>query len=109
MYLGGGVYKGIRILSPATIELATRNLTAGLGDNRGLGWQLKGPHTSFGSLISDRAYGHTGFTGTAIWIDPERELIIVLLTNRVYETRENETLVNLRPRFLNAVVAAVNG
>ncbi|MBP7892289.1 MAG: beta-lactamase family protein [Firmicutes bacterium] len=108
MYLGNGCYRGVRVLSPSTVELATRNFTAGMGDNRGLGWQLKGPNTSFGSLISDRAYGHTGFTGTVLWIDPERELIVVLLTNRVHETRENQALVDLRPRFLNAVAAAVN-
>lgn len=108
MYLGGGSYREVRVLSPSTVELATRNFTTGMGDNRGLGWQLKGPNTSFGSLISDRAYGHTGFTGTVLWIDPERELIVVLLTNRVHETRENQALVDLRPRFLNAVAAAVN-
>jgi CubicO group peptidase (beta-lactamase class C family) len=108
MYLEHGSYRGVRVLSPATVELATRNFTAGMGDNRGLGWQLKGPNTSSGSLISDRAYGHTGFTGTVLWIDPDRELIVVLLTNRVHETRENQVLVDLRPRFLNAVVAAVN-
>lgn len=108
MYLGNGSYRGVRVLSPSTVELATRNFTAGMGDNRGLGWQLKGPNTSFGSLISGRAYGHTGFTGTVLWIDPERELIVVLLTNRVHETRENQALVDLRPRFLNAVAAAVN-
>ncbi len=108
MYLGNGYYNGTRVLSPATIELATHNFTAGMGDNRGLGWQLKGPNTSFGSLISDRAYGHTGFTGTALWIDPERDLIVVLLTNRVHETRENEALLGLRPRFLNAAVASID-
>lgn len=107
MYLREGCYDGARILSSATVELATRNLTAGMGDNRGLGWQLKGPNTSFGSIISDRAYGHTGFTGTALWIDPERDLVVVLLTNRVHETRENEALIDLRPRFLNAVVASI--
>ncbi|HNU93512.1 MAG TPA: serine hydrolase domain-containing protein [Bacillota bacterium] len=108
MYLERGCYGGVRVLSPATVELATRNLTAGMGDNRGLGWQLKGPNTSFGSLISDRAYGHTGFTGTVLWIDPDRELVVVLLTNRVHETRDNQALVDLRPRFLNAVVAAID-
>lgn len=108
MYLGSGSYRGVRVLSPSTVALATRNFTAGMGDNRGLGWQLKGPNTSFGSLISDRAYGHTGFTGTVLWIDPDLGLIVVLLTNRVHETRENQALVELRPRFLNAVVAAVD-
>ena len=108
MYLEHGCYMGVKVLSPATVELATCNFTAGMGDNRGLGWQLKGPNTSFGSLISDRAYGHTGFTGTVLWIDPDRELIVVFLTNRVHETRENQALVDLRPRFLNAVVAAIS-
>ena len=107
MYLQGGCYGGARILAPATVELATRNFTAGMGDNRGLGWHLKSPGTFFGSLISERAYGHTGFTGGALWIDPDRDLAVVLLTNRVHETRDNLALVNLRPRFINAVVAAI--
>ncbi|MGB4338181.1 MAG: serine hydrolase [Bacillota bacterium] len=97
----------VQVLSPATVELATRNYTAGMGENRGLGWQLATPGSSFGNLMSPRAFGHTGFTGTAVWADPVRDLVIVLLTNRVHPTRENLALVNLRPKFVNTVVAAI--
>jgi CubicO group peptidase (beta-lactamase class C family) len=108
MYLRDGRGDNGLILSPAAIGLATRNFTPGIGDNRGLGWQLKGPNTSFGSLMSEKAYGHTGFTGTALWIDPEYDLVVVFLTNRVHETRENEALLDLRPRLLNAIIASIS-
>jgi CubicO group peptidase (beta-lactamase class C family) len=117
MYLAGGAVGErpgldgragrVQVLSPAVIELATTNHTAGLGENRGLGWFVNTPGTFFGNLLSPKAYGHTGFTGTAVWVDPVRELIVVLLTNRVHETRENLALISLRPRFINAVVAAI--
>jgi len=53
--------------------------------------------------MSNRAIGHTGFTGTSLWIDPERDLYAVLLTNRVHPTRENEKLLPLRGRFHDAL------
>lgn len=108
MYLNGGAGEGgVRVLSPAAVELSTTNHTEGLGENRGLGWFVNTPGTFFGNLLSSRAYGHTGYTGTAMWVDPLRELVVVLLTNRVNETRDNLALIGLRPRFINAVAAAV--
>jgi CubicO group peptidase (beta-lactamase class C family) len=59
-------------------------------ERRGLGWMLKSLQvSSAGRYFSPRSYGHTGFTGTSLWVDPERELLVVLLTNRVYYGRSN--------------------
>jgi CubicO group peptidase (beta-lactamase class C family) len=58
--------------------------------------------------MSSTAIGHTGFTGTSLWIDWERDLYVVLLTNRVHPTRENNAIRELRPRIHDAVVTAVN-
>jgi CubicO group peptidase (beta-lactamase class C family) len=55
------------------------------------------------------AFWHTGFTGVSLWIDPERELVAILLTNRIHPTRENQQIYELRPEFHRAVNAAVIG
>ena len=65
------------------------------------------PTSSCGTLMSATAIGHTGFTGTSLWIDWERDLYIVLLTNRVHPSRENERLRALRPKFHDAAVAEI--
>lgn len=108
-WLGGGALPGAgRILSPATVAAATREETAGMGERRGLGWALRTPSGSpAGDLFSPDAYGHTGFTGTSLWIDPRLGLTAVLLTNRVHPGRENKALFSLRPRFHNLLAAAV--
>jgi CubicO group peptidase (beta-lactamase class C family) len=79
------------------------------GSSRALGWDTMLPTSSCGSLLSPRAIGHTGFTGTSLWIDPGRDLYIVLLTNRVHPNRENlEGLRRLRPAVHDAIVRAVS-
>lgn len=107
--LNGGTLHGRRILASTTVELATLDHTVHLNASRGLGWVVKGTrsHSSAGDLLSPRAYGHTGFTGTSIWIDPENDLFVVLLTNRVHPTRENSSHIRLRALFHNAVAAAL--
>jgi CubicO group peptidase (beta-lactamase class C family) len=77
------------------------------GSSRALGWDTMLPTSSCGRLLSPTAIGHTGFTGTSLWIDWERDLYIVLLTNRVHPTRENDRLRALRPGFHEAVVRAL--
>lgn len=98
-------------LSPATAALAVRNHTEGLGEARGLGWQLRGESLTSpaGDLFSPESFGHTGFTGTSLWIDPKWDLWAVLLTNRVHPTRENTAHLRLRPMFHNALAAARRG
>ncbi len=61
------------------------------------------PTSSCGTKISPSAFGHTGFTGTSLWIDPERDLYVVFLTNRVNPTRENEAIQQIRPALHDAV------
>jgi CubicO group peptidase (beta-lactamase class C family) len=77
------------------------------GSSRALGWDTMLPTSSCGTLLSRTAIGHTGFTGTSLWIDWERDLYIVLLTNRVHPTRDNERLRALRPKFHDAVVQSL--
>jgi CubicO group peptidase (beta-lactamase class C family) len=74
------------------------------GSSRALGWDTMRPTSSCGPLMSPTAIGHTGFTGTSLWIDPERDLYVVLLTNRVHPTRDNPMLPRLRPVFHDAVI-----
>ena len=107
MLLNGGVLDGQRIVSPQTVELFTRR--AGIpGSDRALGWDTKSAEgSSAGTLFSPRSFGHTGFTGTSIWIDPERQLYVILLTNRVHPTRENNLIREVRPAVADAVVRAI--
>jgi len=107
MLLYGGVFEHHRIVSRGTLERFTRK--AGIPDSdRALGWDTKSPeHSSAGSLFSPRSFGHTGFTGTSIWVDPERQLFIVLLTNRVHPSRENHLIREVRPAVADAVVRAL--
>ena len=75
------------------------------GSSRALGWDTMLPTSSCGSSLSPTAIGHTGFTGTSLWIDWERDLYVVLLTNRVHPTRENDRIRQVRPRVHDAIVA----
>ncbi len=79
------------------------------GSSRALGWDTMLPTSSCGTRMSARAIGHTGFTGTSLWIDPEKDVYVVLLTNRVHPTRANDALIPLRPRLHDAVMAAFSG
>jgi CubicO group peptidase (beta-lactamase class C family) len=74
------------------------------GSSRALGWDTMRPTSSCGTKLSATSIGHTGFTGTSLWIDWERDLYIVLLTNRVHPTRDNDRLKRLRPAVHDAVV-----
>ena len=108
MMLNGGVFEHRRIISRSTVAEFTR--LAGVPDSsRALGWDTKSPegYSSAGSLFSGRSFGHTGFTGTSLWIDPERELFVILLTNRVHPTRANKLIREARPAIADAVVRAL--
>jgi CubicO group peptidase (beta-lactamase class C family) len=78
------------------------------GSSRALGWDTMLPTSSCGSRLTPSSIGHTGFTGTSLWIDWERDLYVVLLTNRVHPSRDNNRLRLLRPQIHDAVVEAVN-
>ena len=77
------------------------------GSSRALGWDTMLPTSSCGSRMSATAIGHTGFTGTSLWIDWERDLYVVLLTNRVHPTRDNNRLRAIRPAFHDAVMEGI--
>jgi CubicO group peptidase (beta-lactamase class C family) len=75
---------------------------------RGLGWDLDSAYSSAGGdLLGPRSFGHTGYTGTSVWIDPETDLFLVFLTNRIHP-EDKGSMVALRSRLANAVAAAVN-
>ena len=78
------------------------------GSSRALGWDTMLPTSSCGSRLSARAIGHTGFTGTSLWIDPEHDLYVVLLTNRVHPTRDNNQIQHVRRQVHDAVAAEVS-
>ena len=106
MLLNGGVYAHQRILKRATIAEFTAPQP--LADNtRTLGWVVPTEGSSSGHYFSVHSYGHTGFTGTTIWIDPDRQLFVVLLTNRVNPTRENHKIAEVRPAVHDAIMKAL--
>ncbi len=107
MMLNGGTYGGRRLLRPETIALFTRRSNLVSGSSRALGWDTPSAPSSAGARFSPSSYGHTGFTGTSLWIDPERELFAILLTNRVHPTRENPKITELRPALHDAVIDAL--
>ncbi|MBI4264981.1 MAG: beta-lactamase family protein [Acidobacteria bacterium] len=87
-----------------TVELFVARRTDVPDSSRALGWDTMLPTSSCGSRMSPRAFGHTGFTGTSLWIDPERRIYVVLLTNRVHPTRAHEAIRRVRPSVHDAVV-----
>lgn len=105
MLLNGGTYKGVRILKPSTIARWTARQDP--GSSRAYGWDTPSGQSSAGHYFSARSFGHTGFTGTSIWIDPERSLFVILLTNRVNETRQNNRHVPLRRDVADAVQKSI--
>jgi CubicO group peptidase (beta-lactamase class C family) len=95
-----------RFVSPATIRQFTTVQDSALS-HRALGWETPNGTNSAGHLMSRRAFGHTGFTGTSIWIDPERGIFVVLLSNRVNPTREHRAITGVRVAVADAVMRAV--
>ncbi|MYA07283.1 MAG: serine hydrolase [Holophagales bacterium] len=106
--LNGGGYGERRIANADTVALFTRRAELVPGSSRALGWDTPSDPSSAGRYFSARSFGHTGFTGTSLWIDPALELIVVLLTNRVHPTRENIAIRRLRPAIHDAVVLAID-
>ncbi len=89
-------------------DLLERALSPREGTTMRLGWDTKSPqNSSAGRRMSERAFGHLGFTGTSLWCDPTRDLVIVLLTNRVQPSRANERIKGFRPGFHDGVIAAL--
>jgi CubicO group peptidase (beta-lactamase class C family) len=105
MLLNGGSYGGVRLLSPSTIARWTA--IQGAGSSRALGWDTPSGQSSAGRFFSPRSFGHTGFTGTSLWVDPERSLFVILLANRVHYGSDNQRHVPLRRAVADAVQQAI--
>ncbi|MEC7774765.1 MAG: serine hydrolase domain-containing protein [Planctomycetota bacterium] len=97
-----------RRLDRKVIENFIRCKNSPGGSSRALGWDTPSKKSSVGELASRNSFGHTGFTGTSIWIDPENDLYIILLSNRVHPTRQNRKISNVRRAFANEAVSALN-
>jgi len=93
------------IVDSATVAEFTR-VQDSTFSSRALGWDTPSKGSSAGDEMSARAFGHTGFTGTSIWIDPAKDLFVILLTNRVHPTRQNDQILRVRPEVADLAVRA---
>ncbi len=107
MMLRGGVTdRGVRLIETSTVRDFTTRRRA--SSTRGLGWDTpSGANSSAGRWMTEDAFGHTGYTGTSIWIDPELDLFVIVLTNRVNPTRENTRHAPMRREVANLAVRAL--
>jgi CubicO group peptidase (beta-lactamase class C family) len=106
MMLNGGQYNGTRIIADSTVTLFTTRAAR----TRALGWDTCAGDGSCGKYLSERAYGHTGFTGTSLWIDPDRDMFVILLTNRVHAARARrpaKVIADVRADLSDAAALAV--
>ena len=106
MMLNGGQYNGTRIIADSTVGLFTTRAAR----TRALGWDTCAGDGSCGKYLSERAYGHTGFTGTSLWIDPDRDMFVILLTNRVHAARARrpaKVIADVRADLSDAAALAV--
>jgi CubicO group peptidase (beta-lactamase class C family) len=107
MILGKGSYKGVRIMSPLAVERMTSIYPRTAFSGRGLGWDLSSAYASNGGdLFGAKSFGHSGYTGTSVWIDPETQTIVILLTNSVHPD-DKGTILPLRSRVANIVAGAI--
>jgi beta-N-acetylhexosaminidase len=109
MIMNGGESGGNRYLKSETIKLFTTRQNS--HSTRALGWDTKtmDGYSSAGSLFGAKSFGHTGFTGTSVWVEPEKKIFVILLTNRVYPTRANTKIMQIRPKVHDAVMRSVVG
>jgi CubicO group peptidase (beta-lactamase class C family) len=98
---------GSPILQAATVELFTRREASRIGTSRALGWDTPSQPSSSGAHFSPRSFGHLGFTGTSLWIDPDRQLSVTLLTNRTWPDRSAQAIKKIRPLVHDAIVEAI--
>ena len=111
MLLNGGSWDSLQLIHSETVADFTRRQGIVSGSSRALGWDTPpdppDSTSSAGTKLSPRAFGHTGFTGTSLWMDPQKDLFIILLTNRVHPTRSNTAILKVRPHVADLVVAAL--
>ena len=95
------------ILRPETISLFTRRESEPAGTSRTLGWDTPSTPSQSGKYFGVRSYGHLGYTGTSLWIDPDRQLSVTLLTNRTWPDCSNQAIKQVRPMFHDAILEAI--
>jgi serine-type D-Ala-D-Ala carboxypeptidase len=98
---------GRPILRPETVALFTRRESSPPGTTRALGWDKPSSPSQSGKYFSGASFGHLGYTGTSLWIDPERQLSITLLTNRTWPDCNNQAIKRLRPKFHDKVIESL--
>jgi serine-type D-Ala-D-Ala carboxypeptidase len=98
---------GSPVLQPATIELFTLREVSPSETSRALGWDTPSQPSSSGTHFSPRSFGHLGYTGTSLWIDPDRQLSVTLLTNRTWPDRSSQAIKQVRPSVHDAIVEAL--
>lgn len=107
MMLDGGRFGTTRILSPLSVSRMTAVFPEVFFAGRGLGWDINSSYSSNGGdLFGDLSFGHTGYTGTSIWIDPETQTFVIFLTNRVHPD-DSGAIVSLRSRVANVVASSI--
>lgn len=99
--------RGKPILRPETVTLFTRRESSPRGTSRALGWDTPSDPSQSGKYFGPNAYGHLGYTGTSLWIDPDRQLSIALLTNRTWPDCSNQAIREVRPKFHDAIIEAL--
>jgi CubicO group peptidase (beta-lactamase class C family) len=104
MYLNFGTLDGEKILTPAAI-FEFQRLQDSSFSNRAIGWEKPTGNNSAGRRMSPAAFGHTGFTGTSIWIDPANDVFVILLTNRVNPSRQNTRVYAARTAIADAALS----
>lgn len=98
---------GAPVFQSETVRIFTSRRSAPPGSSFAVGWDTPSPPSQSGQCLSSRAFGHLGFTGTSLWIDPERQLSITLLTNRTWPDRQSHAIKQLRPAVHDAIVRAL--
>lgn len=98
---------GQPLVRPETLEVFTRREMSPPGSSRALGWDTPSTPSQSGKYFSPKSFGHLGYTGTSLWIDPARQLSVILLTNRTWPDRGNQAIQEVRPRFHDAVIEAL--
>ena len=99
---------GRPILRPDTVTLFTGRQPAPPGTSRALGWDTPSSPSQSGKYLSPNSFGHLGYTGTSLWIDPARQLSITLLTNRTWPDCSNQAIKQVRPKFHDTVIEALD-
>lgn len=103
----GRTASGAQIFSPETLAVFAKRHSTPDGKERALGWDVPTPPSSSGRYFGPHSIGHLGYAGTSIWIDPDQELAIVLLTNRTWPDRSSDAIRQVRPAFHDAVIEAL--